>query len=108
MAPAFKHSLLRRTSQRTRTASRLKCAHRPPKVRTVRRKRIGYLARRSVAMRQSEAGRMDGTRSGRGSLVLVMGLVLALIAAASSFLYLPEQAASLVVLACLGILSTIG
>ena len=59
-------------------------------------------------MWQSGTGREERARSGRGSFVLVAALVLVLLAVASSFLFLPERAASLVVLACLGVLSTIG
>jgi two-component system, cell cycle sensor histidine kinase and response regulator CckA len=57
-------------------------------------------------MRQSGTGRVEGARS--GSLPLVAALVVVLLLAASAYLFLPPAAASLVVLACLGVLSTVG
>jgi two-component system cell cycle sensor histidine kinase/response regulator CckA len=59
-------------------------------------------------MRQSETGRKEKTRTGRGSFGLVTLLVLALIAAASGYLFLPERLAGLLVLGCLAVLSTVG
>ena len=59
-------------------------------------------------MRQGGIGRMSGARSGQGSLVLVAGLILLLVAAATSYVFLPAGIANLVVLASLGILSTVG
>ena len=46
-------------------------------------------------MRQSEAGREIGARTGRGSFALVTLLVIALLAVASGYLFLPERLASL-------------
>ena len=59
-------------------------------------------------MQQNGTVRLDTARSGRGSLALITALVLLLLLAASAYLFLPERIASLVVLACLGILSTAG
>jgi two-component system cell cycle sensor histidine kinase/response regulator CckA len=59
-------------------------------------------------MRQDQTGREVRGRSGGGSLVLVGALAVALLGVASCFLFLSEEAASLVVLACLGLLSTVG
>ena len=59
-------------------------------------------------MRQDGTGRDGGARSGRGRLALVTALVAVLVAAASGYLFLPETAATLVVLACIGVLSTVG
>ncbi|MBA3519276.1 MAG: response regulator [Rhizobiales bacterium] len=59
-------------------------------------------------MRDNVTGRRETARSGRGSLVLVTLLIILLIAAASAFLFLPERPAGLVVLGCLGLLSTAG
>ncbi len=59
-------------------------------------------------MRQDGTGRNGRARSGRGRLALVSALIVALVAAAGSYLYLPPTAATLVVLACLAVLSTIG
>jgi two-component system cell cycle sensor histidine kinase/response regulator CckA len=58
-------------------------------------------------MRRSGTGQTGEARSG-GSLVLVAGLAIVLLAVASSYLFLPERIAGLVLLGCLGALSTIG
>jgi two-component system, cell cycle sensor histidine kinase and response regulator CckA len=59
-------------------------------------------------MRQNAAVGEGGARSGRGSFVLVAALVILLVAAASAYLVFPPEAAGIVVLVCLGILSTAG
>ncbi len=59
-------------------------------------------------MRQDGTGRNDGARSGRGRLALLTALVIILVGVASSYLILPAPVANLVVLACIGVLSTIG
>ncbi len=59
-------------------------------------------------MRQDRTGANGGAQSGRGRFALVGLLILALLAAASGYLVLPEAAATLVVLVCIGLLSTAG
>ncbi|MGH6922615.1 MAG: cell cycle histidine kinase CckA [Propylenella sp.] len=59
-------------------------------------------------MRQDGTGRNSGTRSARGRLTLVTALVIILVVVASGYLFLPESAATLVVLACIAVLSTVG
>ena len=59
-------------------------------------------------MRQNGTGRNGGARSGRGRFALVAALIVVLVAAASAYLFLPEPIATLVVLACLAVLSTAG
>jgi two-component system cell cycle sensor histidine kinase/response regulator CckA len=59
-------------------------------------------------MQQDGTGRDEGTRSGLGRLALVSALILVLVATASGYLYLPETTATLVVLVCIGVLSTVG
>ena len=59
-------------------------------------------------MRQDESGLEAGTRSARGRFALITALVLVLLAAASGYLLLPRDAATLLVLAVIGILSTVG
>jgi two-component system cell cycle sensor histidine kinase/response regulator CckA len=59
-------------------------------------------------MRQNGTGRDDGTHTGQGRFALIGGLILVLVAAASGYLFLPETAATLVVLACIAVLSTVG
>ena len=66
------------------------------------------LSEGSEAMRQSGTGGDGRTRSGWGRLALVAALIVALVAAASGYLFLPETVATLVVLVCIGILSTVG
>jgi two-component system cell cycle sensor histidine kinase/response regulator CckA len=59
-------------------------------------------------MRQNGTGRNDRTRSGRSRFALVTALIVVLVAAASGFLVLPERLATLLVLICIGVLSTAG
>jgi len=59
-------------------------------------------------MRQNGTVGEGRARSSRGSFVLVAVLVVVLVAAASAYLVFPPEAASVVVLVCLGILSTAG
>ena len=59
-------------------------------------------------MRQDGSGLEDGARSGRARFILVGLLVAGLLAAASGYLFLPAQAANLLILLCLGFLSTVG
>ena len=59
-------------------------------------------------MQQNGAGQGEAARSARARFALVTVLIVALLVAASGYLFLPEQAATLVVLACIGILSTVG
>jgi two-component system cell cycle sensor histidine kinase/response regulator CckA len=59
-------------------------------------------------MRQEEFGLEHGARSPRGSFALVTALAVALLIAASGYLFLNEAAATLLVLASLGVLATVG
>ena len=59
-------------------------------------------------MHQDSAIPEDAMQFARARFALVTGLIVGLLAAASGYLYLPEQVASLVVLAAIGILSTVG
>jgi two-component system cell cycle sensor histidine kinase/response regulator CckA len=59
-------------------------------------------------MQQDAVERSVATQSARARFALVTALSLALLAAASGYLFLPTAAAAVVVLACLGVLSTVG
>ena len=59
-------------------------------------------------MQQSGTVGEERVRARSGSLVLVCLLILALVGAGISYLFLPQETANLAVLACLGVLSTVG
>jgi two-component system cell cycle sensor histidine kinase/response regulator CckA len=59
-------------------------------------------------MQQNGAGREEAMQSARARFALVTALIVVLLAAASGYLFLPERAATLLVLACIGVLSTAG
>ena len=59
-------------------------------------------------MQHGGAGQGEAAGSARTRFALITVLIVALLAAASGYLFLPERAATLVVLACIGILSTVG
>jgi two-component system, cell cycle sensor histidine kinase and response regulator CckA len=59
-------------------------------------------------MHQNGAGQGEAGRSARARFALVTLLIVALLGAASGYLFLPERAAAIVVLACIGVLSTVG
>ncbi len=59
-------------------------------------------------MRQDGTGEADGKRSGRARFALVVVLVAVLLLAAGGYLFLPQEAAALLVLAVVGVLSTVG
>jgi two-component system cell cycle sensor histidine kinase/response regulator CckA len=86
----------------------LKSSGQLDKVAAIRWGESDRVLRELLRMAESGAGRVDTTRSGQGSLALVAILVLVLLLAATAYLFLPKEAASLVVLACLGVLSTVG
>jgi two-component system cell cycle sensor histidine kinase/response regulator CckA len=60
-----------------------------------------------LGMRQSDGGAIHA-RSGQGSFALVSLLILALVAVASGYLFLPVELANTLILAVLALLSTIG
>ncbi len=59
-------------------------------------------------MRQEGTGEAAAAKSGSARFGVVVALVVVLVAAASAYLFLPEPAATLVVLVFIGILSTVG
>ena len=59
-------------------------------------------------MQDNGAGRDEAVRSARARFATVAVLILVLLLVASAYLFLPERAATLVVLACIGVLSTVG
>ncbi len=59
-------------------------------------------------MQHNGAAREEAMRSARARFALVSVLIIVLLAAASGYLFLPGPAATLVVLACIGVLSTVG
>jgi two-component system cell cycle sensor histidine kinase/response regulator CckA len=59
-------------------------------------------------MQQEAAVPEDAMQSARARFALVTGLIVGLVVAASGYLFLSEQVASLLVLAVIGILSTVG